>query len=249
MPDPIAWLWSFADFEQAEFDETSMRIIIDTGFDRLVAANFVIRTGSAERASCPSCFDGHDEEVVVLDWPDGSRHYFVACPEYLRVEVPPELLERWAINWNAMANAMAAGLSLGGNCTAYDTQCFCTARRLACFSDVDAPRHALLGKLDDSANVERDAVTHEICDEVVRNVDLLTERQALILKMRYGIGQPEHTLEEVGDELKITRERVRQIQAKAEERLQRLLLQGRLRHDDLVHEDTTPEQAAQVEGT
>jgi RNA polymerase sigma factor (sigma-70 family) len=126
-------------------------------------------------------------------------------------------------------------------------ECFCTARRLACFSDVDAPRQALLGKLDESANVERDAVTHETCDEVARNVDLLTGRQALILKMRYGIGHPEHTLEEVGDELRITRERVRQIQAKAEERLQRLLLQSRLRHDDLVRENSKPEQAAQVE--
>jgi hypothetical protein len=117
MPDPVAWLWSFADFENAVFDETSMRIIVGTGFDRLAAANFVVRTGNAERASCPSCFDGHVEEVVVLDWPDGTRRYFVPCPEYLRVEVPHELLERWEINWNALASAVTGALALGGVCT------------------------------------------------------------------------------------------------------------------------------------
>jgi hypothetical protein len=117
MPDPIAWLWTFADFEDTAFDETSMRIIVDTGFDRLVAANFLVRTGNAERVCCPSCFGGHEEEVVVLDWPDGRQRYFVPCPEYLRAEVPPKLLERWAINWSTLASAVAAALSLGGICT------------------------------------------------------------------------------------------------------------------------------------
>jgi hypothetical protein len=117
MPDPVAWLWSFADFEDVAFDETSMRIIVGDRFDRLLAATFVVRAGNAEHASCPSCFDGHVEEVVVLDWPDGTRRYFVPCPEYLRVEVPRELLERWEINWNALASAVTEALALGGVCT------------------------------------------------------------------------------------------------------------------------------------
>lgn len=43
-----------------------------------------------------------------------------------------------------------------------------------------------------------------------------TEREANILKMRFGLGDGnEHTLEEVGQQYKVTRERVRQIQEKA----------------------------------
>jgi len=44
----------------------------------------------------------------------------------------------------------------------------------------------------------------------------LTEREAKVLKMRFGLGDGnEHTLEEVGQQFKVTRERIRQIEAKA----------------------------------
>ncbi|WP_201582319.1 RNA polymerase sigma factor RpoD [Psychrobacter sp. 72-O-c] len=44
----------------------------------------------------------------------------------------------------------------------------------------------------------------------------LTEREARVLKMRFGIDMPtDHTLEEVGKQFDVTRERIRQIEAKA----------------------------------
>lgn len=44
----------------------------------------------------------------------------------------------------------------------------------------------------------------------------LTEREAKVLKMRFGLGDGnEHTLEEVGQQFKVTRERIRQIEAKS----------------------------------
>jgi len=44
----------------------------------------------------------------------------------------------------------------------------------------------------------------------------LTEREASVLTMRFGLGDGnEHTLEEVGQQFKVTRERIRQIEAKA----------------------------------
>lgn len=50
------------------------------------------------------------------------------------------------------------------------------------------------------------------------------EREARVLCRRYGLdGKPEATLEEVGEEEKVTRERIRQIQARAEEKLKRIL--------------------------
>jgi RNA polymerase primary sigma factor len=44
----------------------------------------------------------------------------------------------------------------------------------------------------------------------------LTPREEKVLKMRFGIGErSNHTLEEVGQSFAVTRERIRQIEAKA----------------------------------
>ncbi|GIW83197.1 MAG: hypothetical protein KatS3mg105_5004 [Gemmatales bacterium] len=59
---------------------------------------------------------------------------------------------------------------------------------------------------------------------IVRNaLQHLRPRDAKVIMLRYGIDNREHTLEEVGQILGVTRERVRQIQARAEDRLQYLL--------------------------
>ena len=47
----------------------------------------------------------------------------------------------------------------------------------------------------------------------------LTPREQRILRMRFGIGTTDHTLEEIGKEFGVTRERIRQIEAKALEKL------------------------------
>lgn len=53
----------------------------------------------------------------------------------------------------------------------------------------------------------------EKIEEVLKS---LNEREAAVIKMRFGIGSGnEHTLEEVGQKFRVTRERVRQIEAKA----------------------------------
>ena len=62
-----------------------------------------------------------------------------------------------------------------------------------------------------------DDATSEGLREATRDVlGNLTEREARVLKMRFGIDMPtDHTLEEVGKQFDVTRERIRQIEAKA----------------------------------
>jgi RNA polymerase primary sigma factor len=50
-------------------------------------------------------------------------------------------------------------------------------------------------------------------------LDMLDEREAKIIKMRYGIDGPKYTLEQVGEEFQVTRERVRQIEQKVLQKL------------------------------
>ena len=116
MCDPIAWLWSFADARDPVFDAMSMRVILGEVVAQLVSLNFVVRTANAVCVSCPAC-GGHGEEVIAFDYPDGSTRYYVPCPQDFRVEVHPVLLERWTINWNALAQSTASALALSGQCT------------------------------------------------------------------------------------------------------------------------------------
>ena len=53
-------------------------------------------------------------------------------------------------------------------------------------------------------------------EQIKEALSTLTEREAKVLQMRYGLedGQPK-TLEEVGKAFQVTRERIRQIEAKA----------------------------------
>jgi RNA polymerase primary sigma factor len=62
-----------------------------------------------------------------------------------------------------------------------------------------------------------DAALHESMRDVVKEVlDSLTPREAKVLRMRFGIEMStDHTLEEVGKQFDVTRERIRQIEAKA----------------------------------
>ena len=53
-------------------------------------------------------------------------------------------------------------------------------------------------------------------EETGRALDSLTPREAKVLRLRFGIGgRKDHTLEEVGQEFDLTRERIRQIEAQA----------------------------------
>lgn len=61
-----------------------------------------------------------------------------------------------------------------------------------------------------------DAAIHSnLKDTTTRVLSTLTAREERVLRMRFGIGTNEHTLEEVGQQFDVTRERIRQIEAKA----------------------------------
>ena len=70
---------------------------------------------------------------------------------------------------------------------------------------------------DKAAVIPLDAAIHaNLRDATTRVLSTLTPREERVLRMRFGIGMnTDHTLEEVGQQFNVTRERIRQIEAKA----------------------------------
>lgn len=69
---------------------------------------------------------------------------------------------------------------------------------------------------EDSATPEESAASQLLKEQVQSVLSTLSDREQKIIKMRFGLdGTKSHTLEEVGQEFAVTRERIRQIEAKA----------------------------------
>ena len=70
---------------------------------------------------------------------------------------------------------------------------------------------------DTNAIIPLDAAIHEnLKEQTTQILASLTPREERVLRMRFGIGMnTDHTLEEVGQQFSVTRERIRQIEAKA----------------------------------
>ena len=93
---------------------------------------------------------------------------------------------------------------------------------------VDAPfvegeDNSLLDVLpnDDSPSADRVLTNESLGTEIERALQILTVREREIIKSFFGIGCQEMTLEEIGERLDLTRERVRQIKEKAIRKLKK----------------------------
>jgi RNA polymerase primary sigma factor len=106
-------------------------------------------------------------------------------------------------------------------------------RTLSLETPVGQEDEARLGDLiaDEMATSPEQAATEELLrQDVERVLGLLTPRERMVLKLRFGLEGDghQHTLAEVGDELGISRERVRQIEGQALHKLRGSDIRNRL---------------------
>jgi RNA polymerase primary sigma factor len=75
------------------------------------------------------------------------------------------------------------------------------------------------------------AVSLNLAEQTRKVLATLTPREEKVLRMRFGIGEKaDHTLEEVGQDFAVTRERIRQIEAKALRKLRHPTRSRKLKH-------------------
>jgi len=73
---------------------------------------------------------------------------------------------------------------------------------------------------DEGSSPYADVEKSKMTEDILKVLHTLTPKEELVIRMRFGIGfEKDHTLEEVGKHLAITRERVRQIESKAIKKL------------------------------
>lgn len=83
---------------------------------------------------------------------------------------------------------------------------------------------------DDESSPAGRAFRHLVHEELEHALNSLTPREKEVIQLRYGLGDEDpHTLEETGRRLHITRERARQIEGKAMEKLRHIHVSARLR--------------------
>jgi RNA polymerase primary sigma factor len=72
---------------------------------------------------------------------------------------------------------------------------------------------------EDAPLVDAELIMESLRSEISYALRMLNERERNVIKAFYGIGEPELTLDEIGEKFGLTRERVRQIKEKAIRRL------------------------------
>lgn len=85
--------------------------------------------------------------------------------------------------------------------------------------DSDETSYLDLLEGSDNASVEENLLRASLSKEIEELLDELTDRERQILKMRYGFEGEPQTLEEIGTKLGLSRERIRQIEKKAKNKL------------------------------
>lgn len=143
-----------------------------------------------------------------------------AVREYERIRRPPR--DRFG-NWKHQASAIAEALGVlpedlwppvveAIRCPVATRTL--SADQLELYAAQEAER-LMLPSTDDVVDRNR------LVEQVAGMVEVLPAREKMVIKLRFGFdGETEHTLEEIGKKLRLQRERVRMIEAKAIRKMQ-----------------------------
>ena len=99
------------------------------------------------------------------------------------------------------------------------------------------PNHTIADAIPDDNAIDPENLLHstEVSDLLGQWVRQLPEKQRRVLERRYGLGGADiSTLEEVAEELSLTRERVRQIQIEALDQLRRMIKRGGVTRESVL---------------
>ncbi|MDP7367320.1 MAG: sigma factor-like helix-turn-helix DNA-binding protein [Candidatus Pacebacteria bacterium] len=75
-------------------------------------------------------------------------------------------------------------------------------------------KHSDIGQ--DDTNIEKNVISKQLKRDIKKVLSKLTDREALVIRYRFGLDrEKEHTLDQIEKKLKVSRERIRQIEITA----------------------------------
>ena len=114
MPDPVALFWDRMDLREPVFDADEWARLPAALRSSLAGAGVLQRTANARQVACDACDTGHIERVFDMPNPDGSRRFYIQCPEHGRIRVDEERLFRWAVNLDALVDLAVSVVGVSG---------------------------------------------------------------------------------------------------------------------------------------
>jgi hypothetical protein len=114
LPPLLEWFWQSALTENPVLTYDQFKAIPEEE-RRLYLSTGLLKEGPISRTvECDGCQEGHVEEVIQMDYPDGKRRFFIPCPECFTVEVKPERLRQWFSDYRPIAKLLYQSLNCRG---------------------------------------------------------------------------------------------------------------------------------------
>lgn len=173
----------------------------------------------------------HQKENYFSMYPSLKKYGCVECPDLAKCEKVRQMimdkLECSDKDAEIIVAQMIPDSSLEGFIVLNDEECNiyqCQDEMIDGIRDHIA--HNTIISEEDALQTVYDKIVIKDVEKILKK---LTPREEAVLKLRYGFNSPEQTLEQVGKRFNITRERVRQIEAKALKKLWTLEVSKKLK--------------------
>ena len=94
--------------------QSEAEVLAGADLEALKRLGFLRKTSPAYHAVCETCGGQHIEDVARAEYPDGEVRFYMMCPECGRVEVEPDRLLCWALDFTPLLDAVASRLEASG---------------------------------------------------------------------------------------------------------------------------------------
>lgn len=112
--DLLGLILAAADDQGRVFDHAEIARWPPGALGQFCHVRLVRRGAGGLYAPCPNCTDGHIEPVTIRAGRDGTKRFYIWCPESMRVEVQPEMCNGWQVDLAGLAAVLAGALGLKG---------------------------------------------------------------------------------------------------------------------------------------